>query len=125
MTFGTWSILILHSFYSYGMMLPLTVCKRQDLRSRPLQGGLEGRSPSKNLSMWAADGGFAAVSSPQKEIAGRLRLPEPHYCQREEFLRSLLPHPHHPHRGTYLGDHAPAIALVGACEHLTTVGAEV
>ena len=33
-------------------------------------GGLEGRSPSKNRSLWAAHSGFSAVSSPQTEILG-------------------------------------------------------
>ena len=39
--------------------------------------GLEGRSPSENICLWAARGGIAAASGPQKGISGSEASPNP------------------------------------------------
>src|SRR4051794_4124460 len=58
------------------------------LRGRHLEGGLED-CVCKNLSLWAARGGFAAASSPQKRVRGGFAAPEPHHRRSPRFSCSL------------------------------------
>src|SRR5262249_40400449 len=59
--------------------LSVVSCQLQDLRSRHLQGGLEGRSPSKIASFWPVSATNVAETGQKGEISGAVAPPpNPH-----------------------------------------------